>query len=82
MVCWAVDNLNFQREFQKYILIFLWVNLCLKVGDSVGNASCSSVTLSRVSNLTQIRPILVDIDDKVLVTITLNLDYQISWKTQ
>ena len=43
------------------------MNLRFKVGDNVVNTSSRGLTLIRVQNLTQIRPILVEISDKVLV---------------
>ena len=58
-------------NFKNIILNFLWVSLCFKVGDNVSNVLCSGVTLTWVQNPTQIRSILVEINEKVLATITI-----------
>ena len=49
-----VNCSNFKVNFQKIFLFFLWVNLCLKVGDNDLNQSCNSVTILRVQNPVQI----------------------------
>ncbi len=47
------------------------MNLCLKVGDYGDNVSCRGVTKFSHQSPTQIKSILVDIGEKVLVNITI-----------
>ena len=64
-------------NLQKIFLFFLWVNLCLKVGENDFAVQCNGVTLTRVYYPVHTKPILRKISDKVLATVTIK--QQLSW---
>ena len=57
-------------EFQKIFLFFLWLNLCLKVGDSEFGVSTKGLTLCKVHIPVQDVSILFRISDKVLASLS------------
>jgi hypothetical protein len=59
-------------RFRILLKIFLWVKLCFKVGDNGVNVSSSGATWISHGSPTQIKSILVDICETVLVTIIIH----------
>ena len=62
--------LKFKVHFKNFLLIYLWVIWCFKVGDNGVVVSCKGLTLFGSQNPVQIKPILLKISDKVLAAIT------------
>ena len=63
----------FKVNFQNFLLFYLWVFSCFKVGDNGLNVKCKGLTLCRVQNPVQIKSILYDISDKVLAAVTVKI---------
>ena len=59
----------FKVEFQKIFLFFLWLNLCLKVGDNEFGVSTKGLTLCRVHILVQDVSILLRINKYILAVL-------------
>ena len=64
-------------NLQKIFLFFSWVYLCLKVGENDSFVWCNCVASTKVYYPVHTKPILREISDKVLATITIK--QHLSW---
>ena len=52
----------FKVKFQNFLLFYIWVYLCFKVGDNGSNVQCNGLTPFRVQIPVQIKSILCEIN--------------------